>query len=198
MIIVLDRGIDPRTRMSLNYTLRWLGQAWRNMVKNETIQNCYIKSTVLPGRRSSDQDQTNQDTPLDPELRLLYNEVVEKLDEPNAEEILPFEEFINPSDEDTITAEPNLDDIIVTLGNDEAEDPEHEPNEEYIFGPEQDNLSDAVVIRYLSDISLYATQREGCTDEDLASIDALMKVFTKLEQHGKKQKTLMEMGFKPI
>jgi hypothetical protein len=29
---------------------------------------------------------------------------------------------------------------------------------------------------------------------DLASIDALMKVFTKLEQHGKKQKTLMEMG----
>jgi hypothetical protein len=168
------------------------------MVKNETIQHFYIKSTVLPGRRSSDQDQANQDTPLDPELRLLYHEVVEKLDEPNAEEILPFEEFINPSDEDTITAEPNLDDIIITSGNNEAEEPdEGEANEEYIFGLEQDNLSDAVVVRYLSDISLYATQREACTDEDLASIDALMKVLRKLEENGKKQKTLMEMGFKP-
>lgn len=82
MIIILDRGINPRERMSLNYALRWLGQAWRDKVKEETIQKCFIKSTVLPSRRQ--QDQTNQDTPAaaagDPELRLLYHEVVEKLE----------------------------------------------------------------------------------------------------------------------
>lgn len=94
MIGMLDRGIDPRDRMTLNYTLRWLSGAWRNKVKNETIQNCYIKSTVLPGRRLSDQDQinqdqinhdqinhdqTNQDIALGPELRSLYHQVAEKL-----------------------------------------------------------------------------------------------------------------------
>jgi hypothetical protein len=88
--------------MSLNLTLRWLSGAWRNKVRNKTIQNCYIKSIVLPGRRLSNQDQTNQDQTnrdiaLDPELRPLYHQVVDKLAfQSDAEEILPFEEFPEP------------------------------------------------------------------------------------------------------
>lgn len=71
VIGMLDRVIDPRERMSLNYTLRWLSGAWRN--KNETIQNSFIVSTVLPGRRLSDQVRINQDIALDPELRPLHH-----------------------------------------------------------------------------------------------------------------------------
>lgn len=135
MIGMVDRGIDPRDRMSLNYTLRWLTQAWRTKVISETIQNCYIKSTVVPGRRTSDQDQTKQDTlpTLDPGLRPLYFQVVEKLaSQPNAEAILPFEEFLNPSDENIDTSEPDLDDIIITFGGEDTEDSLPDPDEEYI------------------------------------------------------------------
>lgn len=46
MINMLDRNIDPRERMSLNYTLRWITQAWRNNVLDQAIQNCFNKSTV--------------------------------------------------------------------------------------------------------------------------------------------------------
>ena len=47
MVNILDRNIDPREKMSLNYTLRWITQAWRNDVRDQTIQNCFNKSTVV-------------------------------------------------------------------------------------------------------------------------------------------------------
>ena len=199
---MLDRGIDPRERMSLNYTLRWLTQAWRTKVNNETIQNCYIKSTVLPGCRLSGQDRTAQDqiesNPLDPELKPLYNQVVEKLAfQPDADEILPFNEFLNPSDENIDTAEPELDDIIMNFGGEDIDDDLPDLDEKYIFGPRPEVPSDAVILRHLSDLSLWAAHREGCTEEHMSSIQALTKAFKKLEVDGKRQKTLAEMGFKP-
>jgi DDE superfamily endonuclease. len=202
MIGMLDRGIDPRERMSLNYTLRWLTQAWRTKVSNETIRNCYIKSTVIPGCRPSNQDQTDlaqmESNPLDPDLKPLYNQVVEKLAfQPDAEEILPFDEFLNPSDENMDTAEPDLDDIIINFGDEDIDDGLPDPDEEYIFGPRPEVPSDAVILRHLSDLLLWAAHKEGCTEDHLSSIEALTKAFKKLEADGKKQKTLMEMGFKP-
>jgi hypothetical protein len=202
MIGMLDRGIDPRERMSLNYTLRWLTQAWRTKVSNKTIQNCYIKSTVVPGCRLSRQDQTAQDqiesNPLDPELKPLYNQVVEKLAfQPDADEILSFNEFLNPLDENVDTAEPELDDIIMNFGSEDIDDDLPDPDEEYIFGPRPEVPSDAVILRHLSDLSLWAAHREGCTEEHMSSIQALTKAFKKLEADGKRQKTLVEMGFKP-
>ena len=202
MIGMLDRGIDPRERMSLNYTLRWLTQAWRAKISNKTIQNCYIKSTVVPGRRLSNQDQTDQDqlesNPLDPELKPLYHQVVEKLAvQPDAEEMLPFDEFLNPSDEKIDTTEPELDDIIINFGGEDVDDDLSDPDEEYIFGPSPEVPSDAVILQHLSDLSLWAAHREGCTEENMTSIEALTKAFKRLELDGKKQKTLMEMRFKP-
>ncbi|KAJ5976584.1 hypothetical protein N7481_010291 [Penicillium waksmanii] len=197
MIGMLDRGIDPRERMSLNYTLRWLTQAWRTKVSNETIQNCFTKSTVVPGCRPSNQDQIKSNL-LDPELKPLYNQVVEKLVfQPDADEILPFNEFLNPLDENIDTAEPELDDIILNFGGEDIDDDLPDPDEEYIFGPRPEIPSDTVILRHLSDLSLWAAHREGCTEENMLSIEALTKAFKKLEVDGKRQKTLMEMGFKP-
>lgn len=34
MINILDRGLDPREKMSLNYTLRWITQAWGNVSRS--------------------------------------------------------------------------------------------------------------------------------------------------------------------
>jgi hypothetical protein len=119
MIGMLDRGIDPRERMSLNYTLRWLTQAWRSKVSDKTIQNCFIKSTVTGHR---DQIEGLADT-KDPQLRQLYDQVTIKLaDQEGAEEIMPYEEFLEPSDENMDTGEPDLSDIIIDSSSDDAPD----------------------------------------------------------------------------
>ena len=96
------------------------------------------------------------------------------------------------------TSEPDLDDIIITFGGEDTEDSLPDPDEEYIYGPRPDIPSDAVILQHLSDLSLWAAHREGCTEDNMASIpQALTNAFKKLEVDGKKQKTLMEMGFKP-
>jgi hypothetical protein len=83
------------------------------------------------------------------------------------------------------------------LDSEDTEDSLPDPDEEYIYWPRPDIPSDTVILRYLSDLLLWAAHREGCTKENIASIDALTKVFKKLEVNGKKQKTLIEMGFRP-
>jgi hypothetical protein len=100
-------------------------------------------------------------------------------------------------DENVDTAEPELDDIILNFGGEDIDDDLPDSDEEYIFGPRPEVPSDAVILRHLSELSLWAAHREGCTEEHMSSIEALTKAFKKLEVDGKRQKTLMEMGFKP-
>jgi hypothetical protein len=100
-------------------------------------------------------------------------------------------------DENVDTAEPELDDIILNFGGEDIDDDLPNSDEEYIFGLRPEVPSDAVILRYLSELSLWAAHREGCTEEHMSSIEALTKAFKKLEVDGKRQKTLMEMGFKP-
>lgn len=73
MIGVLDRNIDPRERMSLNYTIRWTAQAWRKDVSDQTIRNCFIKSTII-GRSDQieGQDQREGQDALPPKEEIMY------------------------------------------------------------------------------------------------------------------------------
>lgn len=47
MIAILDRGLDPHERMSLNYTVNWITQAWQTSITDQIILNCFIKSTLI-------------------------------------------------------------------------------------------------------------------------------------------------------
>jgi hypothetical protein len=47
MVDIIDRGVDPTQRISLYYILYWITQAWRRDVLDETIQKCFIKSTLI-------------------------------------------------------------------------------------------------------------------------------------------------------
>jgi hypothetical protein len=75
MINILDRNLDPNKKMSLNYTLRWLTQAWRNEVLDQTIQNCFIKSTIVS--RSTDQTRI-MPTPEQLESMPLYQSLINR------------------------------------------------------------------------------------------------------------------------
>jgi hypothetical protein len=75
MINILDQNLDPNKKMSLNYTLHWLTQAWRNDVLDQTIQNCFIKITVVS--RCTDEIQSApRPEPL--ELMPLYQSVINR------------------------------------------------------------------------------------------------------------------------
>lgn len=95
--------------------------------------------------------------------------------QPDAEELLPFEELLNPSNEDINTSDPELDDIIFTPDSEDTDDTLLDPDQDYIYRPRPDIPSDTVILQHLSDLSLWAAQREGCTKENIASIDALLR-----------------------
>jgi hypothetical protein len=62
----------------------------------------------LGAEDQADQDQ-RESNPPEPELKPLYNQVVEKLAfQPDGDEILQFDEFLNPLDENVDTAELEL------------------------------------------------------------------------------------------
>lgn len=197
MINMLDRGIDPRERMNLNHALRWLCTAWKASVSDDTIRNCFRKSTVLHDGQPR-YDETPPATPVyteDSELRPLYNEVSIKLvNQADAQVILPYEAFINPPGENIDTGPLDLSDIILNAGDGSNALAE----EDDIYGPPLlDIPTDTLIKGHLDDLSIWAANREGVSEEDMSYVEALMKLHARLQINGRKQKTLEEMGFKP-
>jgi hypothetical protein len=186
MINMLDRNIDPRERMSLNYTLRWITQAWRNNVLDQTIQNCFNKSTVT-GR--ADQREGSLEAL---QLGDLYQTLTERLTK-DAQEVMSLDDFLDPSDENHAD-EPDLSDIILDLSSGGGSDDNGQDSED-ISGPPPDLPSSATVINSMQDALLWAQHQEGATEENIRQIEGLIGLFTRLQVDGRKQKTLEEMGF---
>jgi hypothetical protein len=184
MVNLLDRNIDPREKIRLNYTLHWITQAWRNDVLDQTIQNCFNNSTVI-GRT----DQM-EGSPEALELSDLYQSLTDRLPK-DAQEVMPLDDFLNPSDENDAD-ETDLSDIVLDLsGGDDGDD----QDEEYISGPPPDLPSGATVIDSMQEALLWAQHQEGTTEENIRQIECLIGLFTRLQVDGRKQKTLEEMNF---
>jgi hypothetical protein len=187
MINILDRNLDPNKKMSLNYTLRWLTQAWRNDVLDQTIQNCFIKSTIVS--RSTDQTQS-MPTPEPLELMPLYQSLINRFpadvgsDTPT---VMSLDNFLNPLDENDFS-EPDLSDIIADLsgegGNGDDQD------DEYISGPPMELPSGAEAINSIQKALLWAQHQEGTTEENIRQIEGLERLFNRLQVDGRKQSTL--------
>lgn len=115
MINVLDRNIDPRERMSLNYTLRWLAQVWRNDVSGQTIQNCFNKSTVTSRIDKTEDNKTKGGEAF--QLGDIYQSLTNNLTRAagdDAQEFKSLDESLDPPDEND-TYKPDLSDIILDL-----------------------------------------------------------------------------------
>lgn len=187
MVNILDRNIDPREKMSLNYTLHWITQAWRNDVLDQTIQNCFNKSTVI-GR--TDQMEVS---PEALELSDLYQRLADRLLK-DAQEVMPLDDFLNPSDENDAD-EPDLSDIVLDLSAGDDGCGGDDQDDEYISGPPPDLPSGDTVIDGMQDALLWAQHQEGTTEENIRQIEGLIGLFTRLQVDGRKQRTLEEMNF---
>ena len=113
MINMMDRGVDPTQRMSLYYTLHWITHTWRRDVLDETIQKCFIKSTIISP--STNEMEISQSEDL--QLGDLYTQVTDRL--PGAE-VMELEEFLDPPGENFHVEEPDLSDIIIDLSEENA------------------------------------------------------------------------------
>jgi hypothetical protein len=189
MINILDRNLDPNKKMSLNYTLRWLTQAWRNDVLDQTIQNCFIKSTII-GRNT---DQTHS-TPRPESLELmpLYQSLINRFPADvggDTHTIMSLDNFLNPSDESDVS-EPDLSDIIADLSGDGGGDDDDDQDDEYISGPPVELPSSAEAINSIQKALLWAQHQEGATEENIRQIEGLERLFTRLQVDGRKQRTL--------
>lgn len=120
--------------MSLYYTLHWITQVWRRHVLDETIQKCFIKSTIISP--STNEIYVSQSEDL--QLGDLYTQVTDRLP---GTEVMELDEFLDPPGENFDVEEPDLSDIVIgfseenasgaTGGRQDSEDDQ----DEYIFGP---------------------------------------------------------------
>ena len=103
MIAILDRGLDPQARMNLSYTLFWVNQAWRTSILDQTIKNCFIKSTLIRPKSTKTESQLVevesevevkvQEPGLNSEVQALYTEAIERL---GHNDFIPFDQFLDP------------------------------------------------------------------------------------------------------
>ncbi|KAJ5240486.1 DDE-domain-containing protein [Penicillium citrinum] len=166
----LDQGIIQNLKH--HYRRKWM--LW---------MNCFDKSTIT-GRTSQIEGQ-----PEVLQLDDLYQSLTSKLSG-SAQEIMPLDNFLDPSDENNVD-KLDLSDIIldITASGDGDGDDE---NDEYIFGPPPDLPSSAAVIYGMKDALLWAQHQEGTTEENIRQIEGLIGIFTRLQVDRREQKTLEE------
>ena len=193
MIAILDRGLDPREKMSIYYTLHWITQVWRNQVSDQTIHNCFIKSTLIGPMSNSavPTDPSCLSLPIEPglgkEIKDLYDQVIEKF---GNDDIIPFDQFLNPSDESNIPEQPEDENAHVALEGSDVDD-------DYISGPPPELPSNSDVLRYLQDILLWVGNKEKGTQHHIRQIESLISEFSRIQIDEKRQVTFDDMGWKP-
>jgi hypothetical protein len=185
MIAILDRGLDPRTKMNLNHTLHWITQAWRNQVSDQTIQNCFKKSTLIRPRSNS---APVSEPGLREEIGALYNQVIKKLGD---DDFMPLDEFLDPSDE-SVSELPKGNDIYThheTMATEGLDDDS---------GPSPELPSNIAILGYLHDILLWAGNKQSSTPEHIRQIEGLIRDFSRVQIDEKRQVTLDDMtGWAP-
>ncbi|OKP10331.1 CENP-B protein 2 -like protein [Penicillium subrubescens] len=124
----------------------------------------------------------------------LYKQVTTKLTY-EGQEAMPLDEFLDPSDENIDVSDPDLSDIIADLSEDGLTSASDDQDEDYIFGPPPELLSDAKAISHMHEVMEWVQHKEGAMEENIRYMESLIGDFTRLQVDGRKQKTLDEMGF---
>ena len=198
MIAFLDRGLDPHARMNISYTVSWVTQAWKTSILDQTIKNCFIKSTLIRSKdetKTEDKTKTNHELGLSSEIQALYNEAVDKL---SHDDIILFDQFLNPIDENIDIFEDGTNEQDGTDGQDiyiDMETSESQDIEEY--GPPPEILSNSEVMGHLQDILLWVGSKEKSTQDHIRQVESLISEFGRIQVEEKRQVTLKDMGWKP-
>ena len=189
MIAILDRGLDPHEKMSLNYTLHWLVDTWRRRISDQTIQNCFFKSTLI--RRPSE-SLIESPIEINDEIKALYAKAVEKLGD--SDEIISMEEFFDPLDE-------NLSPDLIEDRDDKGGNRGGEHTEIYIStegaqideeaGPPPEILSNSEMAESLQNMLLFFGNKKDSTSDDIRNIHRIMQSFSRI-QIGERQQTTMD------
>jgi len=199
MIAILDRGLDPQIRMNIAYTISWITQVWKASILDQTIKNCFIKSTLIRLKSKVETKPESQSVEvkepgLNSEVQALYTEVIKRL---GHDDIIPFDQFLDPIDED-ITPEDETngedqtdrEDIYIDTETSEAQDIEDN-------GPPPEILSNSEVMGHLQDILLWVRSKEKSTSDHIRQVESLISEFGRIQVEEKRQVTLEDMGWKP-
>lgn len=108
---------------------------------------------------------------------------------------MPLDEFLDPSDENIDVSDSDLSDIIVYLSEDGPTSASDDQDEDYIYRPPPELLSDAKAISHMHEVMEWVQHKEGATEKNIRYMESLIGDFTRLQVDGRKQKSLDEMGF---
>jgi hypothetical protein len=126
---------------------------------------------------------------LSDEIESLYNQATDKLGD---KEIVPFDEFLNPSDENMVEdgtegqCEIDGEDIYIAPTTSEIQDID-------IDGPPPELLSNSAILDSLQDILLWVGSKEKGTPDHIRQIESLISDFGRIQTDEKRQVTLDQM-----
>jgi hypothetical protein len=156
------------------------------------------KSTLIRPISDSTESNSTESPPIDSqsigqvaepglnqEIGALYNQAIKRL---GNEDIIPLDEFLDPSDESDAPDHPE--DKYIYIDAEGTESPD--PDEEYIPGPPPELPSNSDVLGYLHDILLWVGKKEKGTEQHIRQIEGLISEFRRIQIDEMRQMTLDE------
>jgi hypothetical protein len=185
MLQEYEKGRNPNKTVTLLKAIQWCRVAWEQGVVQETIQRCWIKSTLIKPAKQEPILEDDQGTE-----RAKLQEQIESLPPPaKGEERISLDEFINPKSEIIVDDDQ---DIFASVVERYSADKEGAEEEEYEEGDiEVEMVSAAKALEALETVKLWKLQQEGDTSQDtMQALDRIGREMARIKISTAKQTTL--------
>lgn len=186
MIREYEKGRDPNKTVTLLKAIQWSRWAWENSLTKETIQRCWVKSTLI-------KKPEGLEPVIDDDLgaeRAELQEYINALPPPAAgQERIPLNEFINPDNETILDDDPDIFATVVERYSEVQEDDEsdRENGEEEV---ELEKVPVSKAFDALETLRLFKLQQEDTPQETLRALDQIEGELAAVRVSTRKQTTI--------
>jgi hypothetical protein len=186
MIQEYEKGRDPNKTVTLLKAIQWSRWAWETSVTKETIERCWVKSTLI-------KKPEGLKPVIDDDLRAKQAELQEYINAlpPPAEgqERIPLNEFINPDNETILDDDLDIFAAVVERYSEVQEDDESdgENGEEEII---QEKVPVSKAFDALETLRLFKLQQEDTPQETLQALDQIERELAAIRVSMRKQTTI--------
>jgi hypothetical protein len=187
MIQQYEQQQDPNLTINLLYTLRWISQAWRIDLQDNTIYRCFRKAKIQPQAEPILLPQEHL-----PDLSSLYNEVQII---GNVRDAMNIENFLNPEDEniplgqEVMTGDERLSQLIAEhIGQQEEEQQEEELEDDIVASEVIPTPKEA--LEAVEALIRYQERQAGVEFDDIRHLITLQRRILAGITASKQQRTL--------
>jgi hypothetical protein len=190
MIQEYEKGRNPNKTITLLKAIQWSRVAWEQAVTKETIERCWIKSTLIEKLKEVEAIMEDNQAAERAELQDQINSLPPPAE---GEERTSLNEFINPENEIIMDDDGDIFASVVERYSADKEGAEEEYEEGDI---EVEKVSIAKALDALETVKLWKLQQEDTSQDTIQILDRIGREMVRLKISKAKQTTL-DSFYKP-